>query len=137
MATVTALSTKEGGGGKASLEYICRDDKTDYKRLVYIGNCTLQTAYDEFRNTKQLYNKTGGIQYYHFVQSHPKGYEISPEIALKIASEFADRAFKGFEYVVATHNDADHIHSHIILEGYQMPDVISCSLKYFTVMRRF
>lgn len=94
MATVTALSTKGGGGGKASLEYICRDDKTDYKRLVYVGNCTLQTAYDEFRNTKQLYNKTGGIQYYHFVQSHPKGYEISPESALKIASEFADRELR-------------------------------------------
>ena len=122
MATVTALSTKGGGGGKASLEYICRDDKTDYKRLVYVGNCTLQTAYDEFRNTKQLYNKTGGIQYYHFVQSHPKGYEISPEIALKIASEFADRAFKGFEYVVATHNDADHIHSHIILNSVSFED---------------
>ena len=26
MATVTAISTKGGGGGKATLEYICRDD---------------------------------------------------------------------------------------------------------------
>ena len=26
MATVTAISTKGGGGGKKSLEYICRDD---------------------------------------------------------------------------------------------------------------
>ena len=33
MATVTAISTKGGGGGKATLEYICRDDKTDNKNM--------------------------------------------------------------------------------------------------------
>ena len=32
MATVTAISTKGGGGGKKSLEYISRDDKTDGKK---------------------------------------------------------------------------------------------------------
>ena len=29
MATVTAISTKGGGGGKGSLRYICRDDKIE------------------------------------------------------------------------------------------------------------
>ena len=112
MATVTAISTKGGGGGKGVLGYISRDDKTENGRWVTALNCTPSTAYDEFRNTKQLYKKTGGIQYYHFVQSHPKGYEISPDLAHKIAVEFAESGFKGFECVVATHTDADHIHSH-------------------------
>lgn len=117
MATVTAISTKGGGGGKSTLNYVGRDDKTENGRWVTALGCTLPTAYDEFKNTKQLYKKTGGIQYYHFVQSHPKGYDISPELAHKIAVEFSERAFKGFECVVATHTDADHIHSHIVFNS--------------------
>ena len=117
MATVTAISTKHGGGGKRSLDYICRDDKTEGKKYVTALNCSLPTAYQEFKNTREMYNKTGGIRYYHFVQSHPSGYEIEPALAHKIAVEFAERAFEGHEVVVATHTDADHIHSHFILNA--------------------
>ena len=117
MATFTAISTKNGGGGKRSLEYICRDDKTNGKKFVTALNCSLPTAYQEFKNTREMYNKTGGIRYYHFVQSHPSGYNIAPELAHRIAVEFAERAFKGYEVVVATHTDADHIHSHFILNA--------------------
>ena len=117
MATFTAISTKHGGGGKRSLDYICRDDKTEGKKYVTALNCSLPTAYQEFKNTREMYNKTGGIHYYHFVQSHPSGYDIEPALAHKIAVEFAERAFKGHEVVVATHTDADHIHSHFILNA--------------------
>ena len=122
MATVTAISTKGGGGGKGSLRYICRDDKTEQGRWVTAINCTPQTAYDEFRNTKQLYGKTDGAQYFHFVQSHPSGYEISPELALKIAKEFAEKVFKGFECVIACHTDAPHIHCHFIVNSVSSED---------------
>ena len=122
MATVTAISTKGGGGGKATLDYVSRNDKTDNGRWVTALGCTLPTAYDEFKNTKQLYKKTGGIQYYHLVQSHPKGYDISPELAHRIATEFAKKAFEGFECVVATHTDAEHIHSHIVFNSVSFED---------------
>ncbi len=117
MATVTAISTKGGGGGKKSLDYICRDDKTKGKKYVTALNCSLPTAYQEFKNTREMYNKTDGIRYYHFVQSHPSGYKIEPALAHKIAVEFAERAFPGHEVVVATHTDADHIHSHFVLNA--------------------
>ena len=117
MATVTAISTKGGGGGKATLKYICRDDKTDNKKYVTALNCSLPTVYQEFKNTRELYGKTGGIKYYHFVQSHPSGYEIEPALAHRIAVEFAEKAFKGHECVVATHIDAEHIHSHIVFNA--------------------
>ena len=117
MATITAISTKGGGGGKKSLDYICRDNKTEGKKYVTALNCSLPTAYQEFKNTREMYNKTDGIRYYHFVQSHPSGYDIEPALAHKIAVEFAERAFKGHEVVVATHTDADHIHSHFILNA--------------------
>ena len=117
MAIVTAISTKGGGGGKATLEYICRDDKTDNQKYVTALNCSLSTVYQEFKNTREMYGKTGGIKYYHFVQSHPSGYEIQPELAHRIAVEFAEKAFKGHECVVATHIDAEHIHSHIVFNS--------------------
>ncbi|MBQ7027525.1 MAG: relaxase/mobilization nuclease domain-containing protein [Ruminococcus sp.] len=117
MATVTAISTKGGGGGKATLEYICRDDKTDNQKYVTALNCSLPTVYQEFKNTREMYGKTGGIKYYHFVQSHPSGYAIEPELAHRIAVEFAEKAFKGHECVVATHIDAEHIHSHIVFNS--------------------
>ena len=117
MATVTAISTKGGGGGKATLEYICHDDKTDNKKYVTALNCSLPTVYQEFKNTRELYGKTGGIKYYHFVQSHPSGYEIEPALAHRIAVEFAEKAFSGFECVIATHIDAEHIHSHIVFNA--------------------
>ena len=117
MATVTAISTKGGGGGKSTLEYICRDDKTDNKKYVTALNCSLPTVYQEFKNTREMYGKTGGIKYYHFVQSHPSGYAIEPALAHKISVEFAEKAFKGHECVVATHIDAEHIHSHIVFNS--------------------
>ena len=117
MATVTAISTKGGGGGKKSLDYICRDDKTEGKKYVTALNFSLPTAYQEFKNTREMYNKTDGVKYYHFVQSHPSGYKIGPSLAHKIAVEFAEKAFPGNEVVVATHTDADHIHSHVVLNA--------------------
>ena len=117
MATVTAISTKGGGGVKATLEYICREDKTDNQKYVTALNCSLPTVYQEFKNTREMYGKTGGIKYYHFVQSHPSGDEIQPELAHRIAVEFAEKAFSGFECVVATHTDAEHIHSHIVFNA--------------------
>ena len=126
MATVTAISTKGGGGGKKSLDYICREDKTEGKKYVTALNCSLPTAYQEFKNTREMYNKTDGIRYYHFVQSHPSGYKIEPALAHKIAVEFAEQAFPGHEVVVATHTDADHIHSHFILNAVN----VETGLKY-------
>jgi len=64
-----------------------------------------------------MYGKTDGVKYYHFVQSHPSGYKIEPALAHKIAVEFAERAFKGHEVVVATHIDTDHTHSHFIVNA--------------------
>ncbi len=133
MATVTAISTKGGGGGKATLEYICRDDKTDNQKYVTALNCSLPTVYQEFKNTREMYGKTGGIKYYHFVQSHPRGYEIQPELAHKIAVEFAEKAFKGHECVVATHIDAEHIHSHIVFNSVNADTGIKYHSNKFTL----
>ena len=135
MATVTAISTKGGGGGKSSLRYICRDDKTENKKWVTAINCTPETAYQEFRNTKKLFNKNDGAQYFHFVQSHPSGYDISPELALQIAHEFAEKAFAGFQCVIACHTDAPHIHCHFIVNSVSCEDGHKFRSNKFTLQK--
>ncbi|MBR7009053.1 MAG: relaxase/mobilization nuclease domain-containing protein [Ruminococcus sp.] len=111
--------THTAGKMKAVLGYVSKEKKTKYedRRFVSGVNCSPQTAYEEMKNTKQLHGKTGGRLYYHLVQSFPKGYDIKPEIAHQIALEFAERAFKDYECVVATHIDREHIHSHIVFNS--------------------
>ena len=74
------------------LRYTMQDKKTiadDGIKYVSGVNCTPQSAYTEFNNTKKLFGKTEGRQYYHFVQSFSIDENISPETAHEIALRFA------------------------------------------------
>lgn len=104
------------------LQYTMRDDKTvadDGNKYVTGVNCTPQSAYTEFNNTKRLYNKTDKRLFYHFVQSFSVDENISPQTAHEIAVRFAEETekFSGFEIVVSTHCDRDHIHSHFVMNS--------------------
>ena len=111
--------SQSAGGMKTVLGYVSKEKKTVREDRKYVTgiNCIPAHAYDEMMLTKKLYNKTGGRQYYHLVQSFPKGYDITPEKAHKIACEFAQSAFGQYECVVATHIDREHIHSHIVFNS--------------------
>lgn len=116
--------TQTSGGLKTVLAYISKDEKVSHDSQKYITalNCSEPTAYDEFNATKNLFHKNEGRQYYHAVQSFPKGYEISYELAHKIAVEFAEKAFGNYECVVATHTDRDHVHSHFVFNSVSFQD---------------
>lgn len=108
-------------GMRFVLDYTMQDMKTvtDGKKFVSGINCTPASAYTEFRNTKRLYGKEDGRLFYHFVQSFSIGENITPETAHDIALRFAEetKKFHGFEIVVSTHCDRDHIHSHFVLNS--------------------
>ena len=104
------------------LRYTMQDEKTvadDGNKYVTGVNCTPQSAYTEFNNTKRLYNKTDKRLFYHFVQSFSVDENISPQTAHEIAVRFAEETekFFGFEIVVSTHCDRDHIHSHFVMNS--------------------
>ena len=107
------------GGLKKLLGYVGKEKKTklEDRRLVSGVNCSTENAYQEMMLTKQMQGKTGGRLYYHLVQSFPKGYDIKPELAHKIALELTGKALKDYECVVATHIDREHIHSHIVFNS--------------------
>jgi hypothetical protein len=67
--------------------------------------------------TKELWGKTEGRQYKHFVHSFPPDEKIAPEQAHQLAKELCAERFKGHEVLIATHKDKEHIHSHIIVNS--------------------
>ena len=97
-----------------ALDYAANRDKTEQSCFESSYACTLETAFSDMRQTKEHWHKSGGVQGYHLVQSFAAG-EVTPELAHRIAKELADRVLGGrYEYVIGTHLNTGHIHSHIV-----------------------
>lgn len=97
-----------------ALDYAANRDKTEQSCFESSYACTLETAFADMRQTKERCHKSGGVQGYHLVQSFAAG-EVTPELAHQIAKELADRVLGGrYEYVIGTHLNTGHIHSHIV-----------------------
>lgn len=57
------------------------------------------------------------MNFYQYVQSFSPEENITPHQAHEIAIEFAEKAWTGYEVLVATHCDAQHIHSHFVINS--------------------
>ena len=103
---------------KAVMRYTMQEKKTlwDGQRLVTGVNCQPESVYDEFMTTKRLYRKTDGVMFYHMVQSFPKGEAVDPVTAHAAALRLAEY-YEGYEVLVCTHTDRDHIHSHFLINS--------------------
>ncbi|WP_370780162.1 relaxase/mobilization nuclease domain-containing protein [Gemmiger formicilis] len=97
-----------------ALDYASNRDKTEKSCFESSYACTLETAFADMRQTKERWHKPGGVQGYHLVQSFAAD-EVTPELAHQIAQELADRVLgRRYEYVIGTHLNTGHIHSHIV-----------------------
>ena len=97
-----------------ALDYAANRDKTEQSCFESSYACTLETAFADMHQTKERWHKSGGVQGYHLVQSFAAG-EVTPELAHQIAKELAARVLGGrYEYVIGTHLNTGHIHSHIV-----------------------
>ena len=97
------------------INYILNEEKTDALLTVHL-NCDPGREVREMLDTKQAYGKKDGVQYYHMIQSFKPG-EVTPELALEIAREFAVEHLPGFETVISVHVDKEHIHAHLIFNS--------------------
>ena len=126
MATFTAIKNRGGGRGALAgvLWYTQQKEKTlwEGQRLVSGWNCIAQSALSEMQLTKEWFRKTDGRQYYHFVQSFAETDDLTPQEALAIGLELAQREFPDFEVLVATHIDTDILHSHLIVNSVSFRD---------------
>ena len=114
MAVVKAVHSK--AKLSVAIAYITKKEKTE-QRLVTGIQCSPGSAVMEMETTKQLWRKTGGRQYDHYIQSFAPGEDVTPAVAHRIACQWAEHQFPGYECVVATHVDREHIHSHVIVNS--------------------
>lgn len=114
MAVIKILARK--GPPADGISYILNDGKTKGQTLTAYLNCDPGQAARQMMDTKEAYGKTGGVQYYHVIQSFKPG-EVTPELALKIAKELAEEQLSGFETVIAIHVDKNHVHAHLIFNS--------------------
>lgn len=75
----------------------------------------------QFNQVQQLYGKTTGRRYYHYVLSFSpeETKRLSPSDVTEIGTSLAQDTFgkDGFQYIVVTHTDTDHLHSHIVVNA--------------------
>ena len=114
MAVTKILSRNDGL--KQAIEYVLNGDKTQEQILTAHLNCDPGFAYQQMMDTKRELGKLDGRQCYHIIQSFAPG-EITPELALQIATEFAEEYLAGYQVVIGTHTDRHHIHSHILFNS--------------------
>ena len=114
MAIIKAVNSKASIG--KAINYVTKEGKTESK-LITGKDCDPYNAIDDMKATKTLWGKTEGREYKHYIQSFSEGENITPEKAHEIANKWAEKEFKGYECLIATHTDKGHIHSHIIVNS--------------------
>ena len=121
MAIISFTNYKRGqstGCMGAVMRYTMQDKKTEFEgqQLIAGINCQPESVYADFMTTKRLHHKTDGVLFYHMVQSFPKGEAIDPVTAHAAALKLAEY-YEGYEVLVCTHTDREHIHSHFLINS--------------------
>ena len=114
MAVTKILARK--GRLDVGVRYVLNGDKTQEQILTARLNCEPDREVRQMLETKRDYGKEDGVQYYHMIQSFRPS-EITPELALEIAKEFASEHLPGYQTVIGVHVDKEHIHAHILFNS--------------------
>ncbi len=119
MAVIKALNSK--GPLDGIIKYVTREEKTE-ERLISGKDCSPSNVLEEMKVTKEIFNKTAGRQYKHFIQSFDPNDNLDYMKANKIGLEWAEKNFKGFEVLISTHKDKGHIHNHFVVNSVSFED---------------
>ena len=112
----------KGRAGKAkpkkAIDYI-----TDPKKAIIVSSMSMDDSTDyakQFTEICKLYGKGSGYderKYYHFKLSPDRADNPTPQQCHELAERMAKKLFSAHECVIATHNDTDTLHSHIIVNA--------------------
>lgn len=122
MATVTFIKYQKQSAGALHgvAGYVSQAQKTreeDGGWLVSGQNCTPQLAAQEFMATRKMHHKDSPVWFYHYVQSFHPQESVTGKEAHQLAQNFARQAWPDSEVLIATHTDAQHIHSHFVVNA--------------------
>lgn len=72
---------------------------------------------DQFYEIRRVFNKDYDILAHHYIQSFSPNEKITPELVHQIGAELAQKMAPGFQVIVSTHVDKDHLHNHILINS--------------------
>lgn len=102
---------------KQALDYITESHKTGDGEWVAALNCQKENAYQQMRQTKEIFGKTDQRQGYHLIISFVEG-EVDAQTAFEVIGRFAKEYLgQDYEVLYAVHDNTDHIHGHIIFNS--------------------
>ena len=110
----------------SSLSYILSPENKNGDEKCFQSttlNCFGSGADDfarQFQIVRDSFNKDKNILAHHYIQSFSPNEKISPALAHQIGVELARKVATGFQAVVATHIDREHLHNHIIINSVSM-----------------
>ncbi|MGN7485742.1 relaxase/mobilization nuclease domain-containing protein [Priestia megaterium] len=113
MATIKLSTTKNAN---ALLKYA--EKRSEVSNSL---DCDVDYVRNQFKATREIWGKNGGIQAHHVIQSF-KPDEVDPQKANEIGLQLAEKLAKGHEVAVYTHTDKDHIHNHIVINAVNYED---------------
>ena len=113
MAIIEAISSK--ANIKRIISYVTQDKKTNVN-LISGKDCMAESCLEEMLYTKNLYHKNSGRQYIHIIQSFDPKDNLSAEQVHNTGIKLAN-TFNGFQVLVATHIDKNHLHNHLVINS--------------------
>ena len=113
MAIIEAISSK--ANIKRIINYITQDKKTN-ANLITGKDCLAESCLEEMLYTKNIYHKNSGRQYIHIIQSFDPKDSLSAKQVHNIGTKLAS-TFNGFQVLVATHIDKNHLHNHLVINS--------------------
>lgn len=110
-----------------AIKYITNSQKTDSGSLIYSYQCGMYTADLEMElisRQNKNFNRKNDRKAYHMIQSFAPDDNVTPEQALEIGKQLAEKyTYGNHQYIVTTHIDKGHIHNHIIFNA---TDFVNC-----------
>ena len=113
MAIIEAISSK--ANIKRIINYVTQDKKTN-ENLITGKDCLAESCLEEMLYTKNLYHKNNGRQYIHIIQSFDPKDNLSAGQVHNVGIKLAN-TFNGFQVLVATHIDKNHLHNHLVINS--------------------
>lgn len=116
IAILKAINSKSTGKGssKGLENYLNKENA-----LKTGIDCDCDNWSSDFRLTKAVFDNLEGRQYKHFTQAFEKESGLSQEEVHKAGIDLVKmcKQFEGFQAVVITHNDKEHLHNHIVINS--------------------
>lgn len=93
------------------------DEKCFQATCLNCDNNGADSLAKQFYVVRKAFNKDSKILSHHYVQSFSPNEKITPELAHRIGVELAQKIAPGFQVIVSTHIDKDHIHNHFLINS--------------------